>query len=80
MLHLDLLSGLTEGLGKKKEISKKMEELFDLILGLHIDTLVERSNLLTLLERCAQDPMAEVRQSSFALLGDSNKSLFSSCS
>ncbi|CAF0791983.1 unnamed protein product [Rotaria sordida] len=45
-------------------------------LGSHIDSLVERSNLLTLLERCAQDSMAEVRQSSFALLGDLTKACF----
>ncbi len=45
-------------------------------LGSHIDTLVERSNLLPLLERCAQDSMAEVRQSSFALLGDLTKACF----
>ncbi|CAF1115156.1 unnamed protein product [Rotaria sp. Silwood1] len=45
-------------------------------LGSHIDSLVERSNLLTLLERCAQDAMPEVRQSSFALLGDLTKACF----
>ncbi|CAF1223085.1 unnamed protein product [Rotaria socialis] len=45
-------------------------------LSAHIDSLVERSNLLPLLERCAQDPMAEVRQSSFALLGDLTKACF----
>ncbi|CAF1019344.1 unnamed protein product, partial [Rotaria sordida] len=45
-------------------------------LGAHIDTLVERSNILPLLERCAQDSMAEVRQSSFALLGDLTKACF----
>jgi len=54
----------------------------DLLSGLaegltsNIDVLVERENLLTLLERCAQDSMAEVRQSSFALLGDLTKSCF----
>ncbi|CAF4360939.1 unnamed protein product, partial [Adineta steineri] len=42
----------------------------------NIDTLVERSNILSLLERCAQDTMAEVRQSSFALLGDLTKACF----
>lgn len=46
------------------------------LLGQHIDSLVERSNILPLLERCAQDPMAEVRQSSFALLGDLTKACF----
>ncbi|CAF0791593.1 unnamed protein product [Adineta steineri] len=45
-------------------------------LGSNIDTLVERSNILSLLERCAQDTMAEVRQSSFALLGDLTKACF----
>ncbi|CAF0838510.1 unnamed protein product [Adineta ricciae] len=45
-------------------------------LGSNIDALVERSNLLTLLQRCAQDPMPEVRQSSFALLGDLTKACF----
>ena len=58
IVALDLLSGLTEGLGS------------------NIDALVERSNLLVLLERCAQDPVAEVRQSSFALLGDLTKACF----
>jgi len=45
-------------------------------LGANIDGLVEKSNLLPLLERCSQDPMAEVRQSSFALLGDLTKACF----
>ncbi|CAF0785363.1 unnamed protein product [Didymodactylos carnosus] len=45
-------------------------------LGSNIEQLVEQSNLLTLLERCVQDPMAEVRQSSFALLGDLTKACF----
>jgi transportin-1 len=45
-------------------------------LGSNISSLVERENLLSLLERCAQDPMAEVRQSSFALLGDLTKACF----
>ena len=44
--------------------------------GSNIDGLVERSNLLALLERCAQDPVTEVRQSSFALLGDLTKACF----
>ena len=47
-----------------------------LVQGSNIDALVERSNILTLLERCAQDPMPEVRQSSFALLGDLTKACF----
>ncbi|CAH1772300.1 unnamed protein product, partial [Owenia fusiformis] len=54
----------------------------DLLSGLaegleqHIEALVASSNILNLLYQCMQDPMAEVRQSSFALLGDLTKACF----
>eukprot|EP00732_Lithocolla_globosa_P001503 Lithocolla_globosa_v1_NODE_763_length_3322_cov_30.849403.p1 type:complete len:909 gc:universal NODE_763_length_3322_cov_30.849403:3268-542(-) len=54
IVALDLLSGLAEGLGAS------------------IDSLVANSNppLLPLLGDCLKDPVAEVRQSAFALVGD----------
>lgn len=58
IVALDLLSGLSEGLGS------------------HIEPLVAQSNILTLLFQCMQDTMPEVRQSSFALLGDLTKACF----
>uniref|UniRef100_A0A671KSA7 Transportin 2 n=1 Tax=Sinocyclocheilus anshuiensis TaxID=1608454 RepID=A0A671KSA7_9TELE len=42
----------------------------------HVDQLVARSNIMTLLFQCMQDTMPEVRQSSFALLGDLTKACF----
>lgn len=45
-------------------------------LGTHVDQLVARSNIMTLLFQCMQDTMPEVRQSSFALLGDLTKACF----
>ncbi|KAK2150308.1 hypothetical protein LSH36_413g02041 [Paralvinella palmiformis] len=54
----------------------------DLLSGLaeglehHIEALVSSSNVLKLLFQCMQDPMPEVRQSSFALLGDLTKACF----
>ncbi|XP_021370762.1 transportin-1-like isoform X2 [Mizuhopecten yessoensis] len=68
IVALDLLSGLAEGLEQ------------------HIEALVANSNILKLLFQCMQmtlyscptqqDPMPEVRQSSFALLGDLTKACF----
>ncbi|EEB14578.1 transportin-2, putative [Pediculus humanus corporis] len=54
----------------------------DLLSGLaeglhgHIEKLVMNSNIMHLLYQCMQDPMPEVRQSSFALLGDLTKACF----
>lgn len=54
----------------------------DLLSGLaeglngHMDPLVSSSNVMPLLYQCMQDPMPEVRQSSFALLGDLTKACF----
>jgi len=54
----------------------------DLLSGLaeglngHIGELVSQSNIMRLLYQAMQDPMAEVRQSSFALLGDLTKACF----
>ncbi|CAG8510126.1 25561_t:CDS:10 [Gigaspora rosea] len=54
IVALDLLSGLTQGLGNQ------------------IEALVSSSSppLLSLLSVCLTDPVAEVRQSAYALLGD----------
>ncbi|XP_067124632.1 transportin-1 isoform X3 [Centruroides vittatus] len=54
----------------------------DLLSGLseglngHMESLVISSNIMQLLYQCMQDPMPEVRQSSFALLGDLTKACF----
>ncbi|XP_071954469.1 transportin-1-like [Antedon mediterranea] len=54
----------------------------DLLSGLaeglesYIEGLVARSNIMSLLYQCMQDTMPEVRQSSFALLGDLTKACF----
>ena len=54
----------------------------DLLSGLaeglqsHIEKLLLESNLLTLLYQCMRDETPEVRQSSFALLGDLTKACF----
>ncbi|CAB1459097.1 unnamed protein product [Pleuronectes platessa] len=45
-------------------------------LGGNVEQLVSRSNIMTLLFQCMQDTMPEVRQSSFALLGDLTKACF----
>uniref|UniRef100_H2ZM68 Transportin-1 n=1 Tax=Ciona savignyi TaxID=51511 RepID=H2ZM68_CIOSA len=45
-------------------------------LGSGIEQLVQSSNILPLMYECMQDQMAEVRQSSFALLGDLTKACF----
>lgn len=58
IVALDLLSGLSEGLGSS------------------IEPLVGKSNIMTLLFQCMQDPLHDVRQSSFALLGDLTKACF----
>ncbi|KAJ8670378.1 hypothetical protein QAD02_001637 [Eretmocerus hayati] len=54
----------------------------DLLSGLaeglngHMESLVANSNVMQLLYQCMQDHMPEVRQSSFALLGDLTKACF----
>lgn len=45
-------------------------------LGSSIEQLVAKSNLPSLLYQCMQDPLHDVRQSSFALLGDLTKSCY----
>ena len=45
-------------------------------LGRSIEAMVVQSNLLSLLFQCMQDTTSEVRQSSFALLGDLTKACF----
>lgn len=45
-------------------------------LGQNIESMVVQSNLLSLLYQCMQDSTSEVRQSSFALLGDLTKACF----
>lgn len=46
-------------------------------LGSQIEPLMASSNLISLLHQCAQDPQLDVRQSTFALLGDLTKVCFS---
>ncbi|BHF69285.1 Transportin-1 [Sparganum proliferum] len=58
VVSLDLLSGITEGLGN------------------HIEPLVANSQVVPLLYQCAQDPQPDVRQSTFALIGDLTKVCF----
>lgn len=45
-------------------------------LGNHIEPLMANSNLVSLLHQCAQDQQPDVRQSTFALLGDLTKVCF----
>ena len=45
-------------------------------VGPSIQPLVAKSNILTLLYQCMQDSLHDVRQSSFALLGDLTKACF----
>uniref|UniRef100_UPI00358F60DF transportin-1 isoform X2 n=1 Tax=Myxine glutinosa TaxID=7769 RepID=UPI00358F60DF len=45
-------------------------------LGTHVEGLVAQSPVLSLMYQCMQDKMPEVRQSSFALLGDLTKACF----
>lgn len=59
VVSLDLLSGLTEGLGGQIE-----------------PMMASSPRLVGLLYQCAQDPQADVRQSTFALLGDLTKVCF----
>jgi len=45
-------------------------------LNAHVAAFVSTSPIMQLLYQCVQDPMPEVRQSSFALLGDLTKACF----
>ncbi|XP_015791866.1 transportin-1 [Tetranychus urticae] len=60
IVALDLLSGLAEGLNGAAEFGQ----------------LIACSNVMILLHQCMQDPLPDVRQSSFALLGDLTKACF----
>ncbi|XP_055382559.1 transportin-1 [Condylostylus longicornis] len=61
---------------------ERMIVALDLLSGLaegldgHIESLVANSNIMQLLFQCMQDILPEVRQSSFALLGDLTKACF----
>lgn len=61
---------------------ERMIVALDLLSGLaegldgHIEALVANSNIMQLLYQCMQDVLPEVRQSSFALLGDLTKACF----
>ncbi|XP_037904919.1 transportin-1 isoform X2 [Hermetia illucens] len=61
---------------------ERMIVALDLLSGLaegldgHIESLVANSNIMQLLFQCMQDVLPEVRQSSFALLGDLTKACF----
>ncbi len=45
-------------------------------LGSSVQHLVGKGNLPTILYQCMQDPLHDVRQSAFALLGDLTKSCY----
>ncbi|KPM12070.1 Transportin-1 [Sarcoptes scabiei] len=45
-------------------------------LGEHMAPLIQNTNIMRLLYECLKDPMAEVRQSSFALLGELTRACF----
>lgn len=80
-LNQDLASTASPG---QYELPDKdfMIVALDLLSGLaegldgHIESLVVSSNIMQLLYQCMQDSMPEVRQSSFALLGDLTKACF----
>uniref|UniRef100_U5EWX2 Putative nuclear transport receptor karyopherin-beta2/transportin importin beta superfamily n=1 Tax=Corethrella appendiculata TaxID=1370023 RepID=U5EWX2_9DIPT len=80
-IHQDLASSTQPG---QYELPDKdfMIVALDLLSGLaegldgHIESLVVSSNIMHLLFQCMQDSMPEVRQSSFALLGDLTKACF----
>ncbi|KAK4318649.1 hypothetical protein Pmani_010366 [Petrolisthes manimaculis] len=62
----------------KNFIIVSLELLSGLAEGLngHVGQLVQQSNIMQLLFQAMQDPMPDVRQSSFALLGDLTKACF----
>jgi len=68
--------------GQYEPDKERMIVALDLLSGLaegldvHIESLVVNSNIMQLLYQCMQDSMPEVRQSSFALLGDLTKACF----
>ena len=58
---LDLIDGIVQGLGAKSQ---------PLLFPENAGTTTANNNLLQLMLVCVQDPVHEVRQSTFALLGD----------
>ncbi|XP_055353434.1 transportin-2-like [Paramacrobiotus metropolitanus] len=58
IVALDLVSGLSEGVGS------------------HLEPLVINSKLMLAVQHCIRDPVPEVRQSAFALIGDLAKAAF----
>ncbi|KAH9363586.1 hypothetical protein HPB48_013765 [Haemaphysalis longicornis] len=71
--HPDVFDG-----ADKEFVVVALTFLSDLVEGLgdHVAAHVSSSNIVPLLLQCTQDPMAEVRQESFALLGDLVKTCF----
>ncbi len=77
----DMVNNLNTGQYEQPD-KERMIVALDLLSGLaegldgHIESLVLHSNIMALLFKCMQDIMPEVRQSSFALLGDLTKACF----
>ncbi|KAG4073810.1 hypothetical protein HA402_001034 [Bradysia odoriphaga] len=80
-INQDMVNNLNTGQYEQPD-KERMIVALDLLSGLaegldgHIELLVANSNIMTLLFQCMQDVMPEVRQSSFALLGDLTKACF----
>ncbi|KAJ6625440.1 Transportin-1 [Pseudolycoriella hygida] len=80
-INQDMVNNLNSGQYEQPD-KERMIVALDLLSGLaegldgHIESLVANSNIMTLLFQCMQDVMPEVRQSSFALLGDLTKACF----
>lgn len=80
-LNQDIVNNSNTGRFEQPD-KERMIVALDLLSGLaegldkHIETLVVNSNIMQLLYQCMQDCMPEVRQSSFALLGDLTKACF----
>lgn len=80
-INQDMVNTLNTGQYEQPD-KERMIVALDLLSGLaegldgHIESLVANSNIMTLLFQCMQDVMPEVRQSSFALLGDLTKACF----
>ncbi|VDM35153.1 unnamed protein product [Hydatigera taeniaeformis] len=83
LLHLDLQANAQQPELYEQPDKDFMVVSLDLLsgiaegLGNHIEPLMANSNLVTLLQQCAQDQQPDVRQSTFALLGDLTKVCFS---
>lgn len=82
-MYVYVLQGYTQNPDQFEAPDKDfMIVALDLLSGLaegldgHIEKLLINSNMMHLLYQCMQDSMPEVKQSSFALLGDLTKACF----